>query len=300
MSNLFDTNLVVAAAPLDPAFNGTIQEYADHVVRRLTVKSTVGSYSVIVSDVKPLSNQGFLLLGGTKPYAWDEGTSTYEPADISDSLGAPVSGKHIFTVENGVIDWKSVSGVFSWLNFTVASIPPGAAGTLIYSNGAASAWGVPSVALPDASIPPGKIQATVADNGKVATVIAGVLQYAPPASTLVFGQTAEYVLPTKGTSVDIARPANAKLLRVVLVCKTNNAGRVAGEEVEVSSVMESGGSASRLVAFSTETVLSGTAWRVVRMKDWGVASGTELIDLSGGDPVEITDGNWKLKAYYLV
>ena len=300
MSNLFDTNLVVAAAPLDPAFNGTLQEYADHVVRRLTIKSTVGFYTVIVSDTKPLSNQGFLLLGGTKPYAWDENTASYEPVDISDSLGAPVSGKHIFTVENGVIDWTAAADVFTWLNFTVANIPPGAAGTLIYSNGAASAWGAPSVALPDASVPVGKLQATGADNGKVATVVAGVVQYAAPASSLTFGETAEYTLPTKGTSVDIARPTDAKLLRVVLVCKTNNAGRVVGEEVEISSVMEEAGSGARMVAFSVETAISGTAWRVARMKDWSTASGTEVVDLAGGSPVEITDGNWKLKAYYLV
>jgi hypothetical protein len=74
---------------MPPAFSGTLQEAFDVLVERLRIVSPFKLLRVVVSDVAPTSNQGLWLKFGTKPYVWDESTSTYIPLDINDSLSYP-------------------------------------------------------------------------------------------------------------------------------------------------------------------------------------------------------------------
>jgi len=74
---------------MPPAFSGTLQEAFDVLVERLRIVSPFKLLRVVVSDVAPTSNQGLWLKFGTKPYVWDESTSTYIPLDIDDSLSYP-------------------------------------------------------------------------------------------------------------------------------------------------------------------------------------------------------------------
>lgn len=80
------TTLVIAAAPLDPAFTGSPQAFFDALVRRMRIVSPEGWYSVVISDTEPTSNLGLWLRDGTKPYVWSDSDRGYVPADLSDSL----------------------------------------------------------------------------------------------------------------------------------------------------------------------------------------------------------------------
>lgn len=310
---LFDTNLVVAGEPIDPAFIGTPQQYFDHMLERMSVKSPSPLYTVVVADSKPLTNQGLLLLGGLKPYVWDEDTAQYVPANISDSLYAPTTGKAIFTVTDNVFAWKTPADFWTWSAPTIANLAAGANGTIAYSNGTINAWGTPTVALPAKSVPVTKLVCEAADAGKFAQGQAdGTVIFSSVGSARgQFLETAEYALPTKGTTLTIPRPAGAQLVRVVAVAKTTTLflgiqgngvagdyGYTLGEEIEIWSFDEAGGSSSRLRAFNVAT--SAGSWYVIRQKDFGVTSGTELIKRdASGDPAEINDANWRIKAIYV-
>lgn len=78
----------IAAAPLDPAFSGGPQDFADHLVERLRLLSPTRFYGIVVSDTSPTSNVGLWLKEGNKPYVWDEDLSDYVPIDLTDSLAA--------------------------------------------------------------------------------------------------------------------------------------------------------------------------------------------------------------------
>lgn len=86
MSDFNSTNLRLMIGALSPAFDGTPQEFIAELVRLSTIVSPNGVYYVVVSDTAPTSNLGIWLKDGTKPYVWDEGTSAYIPADLTDSL----------------------------------------------------------------------------------------------------------------------------------------------------------------------------------------------------------------------
>lgn len=86
MSALFQTNLVVVAAPLPADFEGNPQEFFEALVERLSIQSPVGTNFFVVGDVEPSTNQGPWLKNGNKWYVFDEDLAVYVPIDISDSL----------------------------------------------------------------------------------------------------------------------------------------------------------------------------------------------------------------------
>jgi len=79
------TQLLVELAPLDPAFKGTPQQFATHVVQRMRIVSPSGIVSFVVGDVEPRYNAGPWLKGGTAWWVWDETTKRYVPLDITDT-----------------------------------------------------------------------------------------------------------------------------------------------------------------------------------------------------------------------
>lgn len=81
----------IQSAPISPAFSGTPQEFATHLVERLRIVGPSGFYGVVVSDTEPTSNQGLWLKGGAKPYTWDDDLAEYVPMDLTDSLTALIA-----------------------------------------------------------------------------------------------------------------------------------------------------------------------------------------------------------------
>lgn len=318
---LFDTNYVVAAEPIDPAFVGTLQEYFDHCVTRLSIKSPTAPYNVIVSDSKPPSNQGLLLLGGTKIYVWDEDQATYVPANISDSLFAPGTGKAVFTVDEGNFIWKNPTDFATWLGMGIGSLTPGAAGTIAYSNGTVNAWGIPETALTAKSVSVSKLKCEAADAGKFPQAQGdGSVVWA--ATGTARGQIASVessVLPSSGDDVSIPRPAGAVLLQAKLVAVASplftgyangNAagdyGWLVGDEVDLGSVDLESGSGSRLAAFNVITSAAGDAWIVFRKFSLnGEASQNHLEVVNRSNPtgapvyVNTASGKWKIVLRYL-
>lgn len=310
---LFDTNLVIAAEPIDPAFVGTPQEFFDHTVERMSIKSPSPLYTVVVADSAPLSNQGLLLLGGLKPYAWDEDQSKYVPVDITDSLDVEPADKYVLVSDAGTWLWKKSTDFFTWIGATIASLTAGAAGTIAYSNGTTNAWGTPDNALPTKSVAITKLKCDAADANKFAMGNAdgSVTWSAVGSARGQFLETAEYSLPTKGTTLTIPRPAGARFVQAVLVAKasplfigvqdnavTGDYGYSVSEEVDIFSADEAVGDGVRWRAFNIAT--SASSWFVIRQKDSGGTSGTELIKRdSSGNPPEINDANWKIKIIYV-
>lgn len=312
---LYDTNYVLAAEPLDPAFVGTLQEYFDHCVARLSIKSPTAPYNVIVSDSKPLSNQGLLLLGGTKVYVWDEDVPGYVPADIVDSLYAPGTGKAVFTVDGGVLSWKNPSDLLTWLAFGIGSLTPGAAGTIAYSNGTTNAWGIPETALPAKSVSIGKVKCEAADAGKFAQAQAdGSVIWATTGSARGQVTSVESLtLPVAGEDVEITRPSGAVRLEAKLVATADNMfagcvdasatpgnyGWTIGEEVDILAVDLESGSGGRVRAFN---VIDGSAkWYVHRKSLIGGSGYLELArrDSSTGKVAYMDASKWKIVIRYL-
>lgn len=84
-----NTGLVIAAAPLDPAFRGDPQKFADHLVERLRIVAPFGLSTFTTGNVMPTSNKGPWLRAGTQWWVYDETLATYVPLDISESESAP-------------------------------------------------------------------------------------------------------------------------------------------------------------------------------------------------------------------
>lgn len=80
------TNLVLKAAPLPPDFRGTVQEFFEEIVRRLSILSPVGTNFFVVGDVEPSSDVGPWLKGGTQWWTFSVSEGRYTPLDISASL----------------------------------------------------------------------------------------------------------------------------------------------------------------------------------------------------------------------
>lgn len=89
MATSTQTGLVISAAPIDPAFEGTPQEFFDHIVERMKIIAPFGISTFVISDTIPSSNVGPLLRGGTQWWVWDEALSTYVPLDVSESVDPP-------------------------------------------------------------------------------------------------------------------------------------------------------------------------------------------------------------------
>lgn len=252
----YPSNLILRLSALDPGLETTPQGYAEHLVDRLEVRSTSQTYGTSIVSSLPVSNIGPVLLGGLKWYVWDEGSSTYVPVDITDSLKAPATLKYVLTSDTGIVTWRDPAAFWAWFGLTAASIAPGAAGTLIYSNGAASAWGIPDVALPAKSVAISKLKAEAADAGKIATAQSdgSVSWSATSTARGQFSRTAEADLPNDGEGEPAIRPTSAtRGARAWLVAKTSplfvggDYGWSVGDEIPIECVDVDGGSSSRLV-----------------------------------------------------
>lgn len=299
------TNLILRIAPLSPTFNGTPQEFVDHFVDRAEILSPSGFYNVVVADAAPTSNQGLLLLGGTKVYVWDTGTSAYIPANIYDSLDIPATGKYFFVADGGSTVWKSIADLWTWLNFTAGTIPPGANGTILASVGGVSGWQIPDVALPDASVPVDKLQATVDDVNKVARVQpSGAVAWATlPTLAASVQVSAELAVPDAGLTQPFTRPGGTFLLRVILkkvAEDPNNPEYPIGCEVDVAH-FDTPGNNSTWSTFSVSE--QATSWVLCRTSLTGYGPGDLIVvarrNEPNGLPVYIDEAQWRVKFYYM-
>lgn len=82
---LQNTNLLVVAGKLPPTFQGTPQEFADALIRRLRIVSPSGINFIVIGDVEPTSNVGPWLKNGTQWWVFDTTINRYQPLDISES-----------------------------------------------------------------------------------------------------------------------------------------------------------------------------------------------------------------------
>lgn len=83
------TNLYLQMSPLPATFQGTPNDLAVEMIRRMRILSPSGTNFIFIGDVEPSSNVGPWLKGGTKWYVWDSATNRYVPLDVSDSITAP-------------------------------------------------------------------------------------------------------------------------------------------------------------------------------------------------------------------
>lgn len=313
----YPSNLILRLSALDPGLETTPQGYAEHLVDRLEVRSTSQTYGTSIVSSLPVSNIGPVLLGGLKWYVWDEGSSTYVPVDITDSLAAPATSKYVLTSDTGVVAWKSAVDFWTWFGLTASNIAPGAAGTLIYSNGAASAWGVPDVALTAKSVAITKLKSEAADAGKIATAQSdGSVAWSASATARgQFNRTAETDLPNDGEGEPVLRPSSAtRGARAWLVAKTSplfvgiNGGAATpgdygwsvGEEVAIEAVDLELSDGARGSAFTL--IQKPAEWVLFSNHDYGNSNAyLELPrrDVTTGSPVVIDRTKWKWFVEYV-
>jgi hypothetical protein len=79
------TNLLVQMGAIPPTFEGTPQELAEEMVRRMLIVSPSGTNFIFIGDVEPTSNVGPWLKNGISWFVFDEDTKRYVPLDISES-----------------------------------------------------------------------------------------------------------------------------------------------------------------------------------------------------------------------
>lgn len=305
------TNLILRIAAIDPTFSGTPQEFVDHFVERAEILSPSGFFNVIIADVAPNSNEGLLLLGGTKIYVWSTKDSKYVPADITDSLYAPsipdvLTGKWVLVSEGGVWFWKKASEFMTWLGVTgLSNIPLGPSGTIL-SSLATVDWRIPAQAIPNASVPVWKLQATVENVNQSPKVNPdGTVSWAAqPTLAASVKQTALQDIPTTlaNVTVTFARPAGAVLLRVVLVKVSSEPASVnypINDEIDVAyvdTVSENG------ILWSSFVVAeSVTSWTLIRMFAGGLANlrvPQRPASTSTDYFVYIDPAHWKCKAIF--
>jgi hypothetical protein len=82
---LSNTNLLIVMGPIPPTFEGTPQQFAEEMIRRMKIISPSGTNFIFVGDTEPTSNVGPWLKDGTSWYVFDEDTKRYVPLDISPS-----------------------------------------------------------------------------------------------------------------------------------------------------------------------------------------------------------------------
>lgn len=80
------TNLVLKAAPLPPDFRGTLQEFYEAMIKRLSILSPVGTNFFVVGDTEPASDVGPWLKGGTQWWVFSAEEKQYVPIDVSASV----------------------------------------------------------------------------------------------------------------------------------------------------------------------------------------------------------------------
>lgn len=82
------TNLVIVAAPLQPDFDGSPQEFYEALVERMSIQSPSGTNFFVVGDVEPSSDSGPWLKDGDRWYVYSSTVGHYVPINIDDSITA--------------------------------------------------------------------------------------------------------------------------------------------------------------------------------------------------------------------
>lgn len=82
---LQDTNLIIQMAQVPPTFQGTPQQFAALMVRRMKIVSPSGTNFIFIGDVEPSSDVGPWLKDGTQWWVYSTGLKRYIPLDISAS-----------------------------------------------------------------------------------------------------------------------------------------------------------------------------------------------------------------------
>jgi hypothetical protein len=88
MATNYLTNLRLALSPINPAFMGDPQSYAEELVRKLRIVAPFGTGLFVEGAIEPSSNQGPWLKDGTQWWVWDNEEKRYVPIDITASLPA--------------------------------------------------------------------------------------------------------------------------------------------------------------------------------------------------------------------
>jgi hypothetical protein len=103
-----DTQLVIQAAPVDPAFEGNLQELVNHIVERLRIVAPFGISTFVIGTQIPTSDQGPLFLitsTGTSLWVWDDNAKTYVPLDISPSSQSIYAVSQTQPTDSSVLIW---------------------------------------------------------------------------------------------------------------------------------------------------------------------------------------------------
>jgi hypothetical protein len=293
---LFETNFTIQGAPVDPAFVGTPQTFFDHMLVRMKIMAPTTFYPVLVSDSSPNSNSGFLLLGGTRAYVWDENVAQYVPSDISDSLFVPAANKYVLTSNGGVWSWTSASSFFTFAGLALSNIPSGANGTIAYSSGSVSQWGTPSAAIPDGSVPVAKIAASAADVGKIPIVqVDGSVALGAFSVSLSIGETTAVALPSAGNTVTLTGVIGMKYWKVVYVCITGEHGYSVGDELGIEACTHEYSGGDNTISLTA----CRTGGNVAVIRGPTATAEFQTYTKTGGATATLTAGSWTVKMYYV-
>ena len=288
--------LTVQAAPIPSNFRGTPQQLLEAFLDRLEI---VASELFPPEDVMPTSNQGIWLKNGKQIWVWDEDTSTYVPLDISASytpqifVGSAAPDAGVYTLWLKVDADNKVLGLYNYRGSTLGWVTE------------ASELGpdtITEVMLQDDCVTRDKIKNGEVTSAKLANdlpltklargtsrqIIQMKADASEPAWTSFFQASSEQVISTH-TKIEVENVLGVtpQFVRPVLVCKENEHGWEAGDELDLDWAMEDDGS------FSEGSTSYANASYV------GVILGRlpQVHKVPSGD-APITPSKWKIKFYY--
>lgn len=119
---LTTTQFVIQGAPIDPAFEGSLQEFFEHILERMRIVAPFGISTFITGTQIPTSNQGPLLLTtatGTGWWVWSDSEKTYVPQDLTDALANNYEFSQTEPTNPNVIFWIQTDAAARVINYWI-------------------------------------------------------------------------------------------------------------------------------------------------------------------------------------
>jgi hypothetical protein len=108
MASTRSTQLVIQGAPLDPSFEGDLQELFDHLLERMRIVAPFGVTTFVIGTQVPATDQGPLFLEtatGTSLWVWSDSAKTYVPIDLTPSESTQIAIQQNQPTDTNVLLW---------------------------------------------------------------------------------------------------------------------------------------------------------------------------------------------------
>lgn len=116
VQNSNPTQLRLALSPIDPAFKGTPQQFAEEFVRKTRIVAPFGTGLFVISSTKPTSNVGPWLKDGKEWWVWDDVLKDYVPVTLD------VNQTQQFYIQDGTPPTNEANQKYVWFQTLAGNV----------------------------------------------------------------------------------------------------------------------------------------------------------------------------------